>query len=358
MMSKVVYLTIDGDCSSFFKKKKVSLSYFNSLKWDSIAINLKSLDVQNIQKFPISTLPNFGRLDKLTLTNVDSIKLYEFDQRFKTLSTIRLNDCKKTTLFDNHFCLPNLACLEIMNCNFDITMDFATNSDLKELYLYNNYNLNFDVLLEKIPCFKQLEILWNTTNIIDILPQSFINLDNLMEVNLVVSNDAARNGLFDVLYGMKSIKHLYLSSVGEIYGLDSVMFNPKIDSLRLECDIRKFPSNILKIDSLKYLRIQFDKSVEIPSDLFSLPNLKELDFIDYTISEIPDEIEKMESLEILRLNITDLKWISPKISKLKNLKYVFYEGINVDACNTLNRLLPKCSISYSRRNMNIDYLGQ
>lgn len=354
LLNNIENLDIDGKCGYFGLRKK-KLSYFNILKWDTLSNFLITLSVRNTQNFPDVFLPKFSKLTELTLSNVKILKLHDFNQRFKTLNNLWIQDCEKMFVFDSNLCLPNLNRLIILNCQFDITKDFASNSNISQLYLHNNYDIYIDKLLENIVLFNKLKCLWNTTNIIDSLPKTFPRLNKLSEIYLTVSKDAARNGLFNVLYNMESIRILQISAIEEVSGIDSVLFNPLIDSLVLDFPINKFPSNILKIDSLKYLNIKFNKLSKIPVEIYSMKKLKELNIIngDTQIEEISDEIEKMEALEVLYFDITNLKKISPKISRLNNLKLIVFLGSNQDAYFELKRLLPKCKIqswnSYSNK---------
>ena len=73
----------------------------------------------------------------------------------------------------------------------------------------------------------------------------------------------------------------------------------------------------------------------LPSEIFTLSNLKELHLGNHNITHIPDDIIKLDKLEYLDLRDNNISSINPKICECKNLKDLRVGGPNITT-------LPEC----------------
>ncbi|MFX0025346.1 MAG: leucine-rich repeat domain-containing protein [Candidatus Hermodarchaeota archaeon] len=97
------------------------------------------------------------------------------------------------------------------------------------------------------------------------------------------------------------------------------------------CELTKFPEQILKFKSLQKLNIADNKLETIPESISELSNLKKLDLSINKLSSIPESIEKLTFLKNVALEQNQLESIPESIGNLKNLK-----TLNLSENNLIN----------------------
>ena len=107
-----------------------------------------------------------------------------------------------------------------------------------------------------------------------------------------------------------------------------------------------------KLNKLKAITISYSIFSEVPSFVFILPNLEELN-IENSIVGVFSSLSNLIKIKRLRINHTDLSWI-PNLSKLSNLEYLdlnnnFIESfLSFDNFNPSN--LKSIDLSYNKIN--------
>jgi Leucine-rich repeat (LRR) protein len=73
-------------------------------------------------------------------------------------------------------------------------------------------------------------------------------------------------------------------------------------------------------DKVYKLSLRKNKLKEIPPEIFTLKNLKELDLSRNKLTSIPKEISKLTNLEILDVSANEIDTLYPEIGLLTNIK--------------------------------------
>ena len=94
-----------------------------------------------------------------------------------------------------------------------------------------------------------------------------------------------------------------------LVGLESIDFN-----------------ELLKIDSLQYLKLSDCNIVEIPNDIDKLSSLHTLDLSSNNIEFIPDGLFNLKSLDQLRLSYNKISNLSYKLGDLDNLVWCYFDN--------------------------------
>jgi Leucine-rich repeat (LRR) protein len=93
----------------------------------------------------------------------------------------------------------------------------------------------------------------------------------------------------------------------------------------LKIKLKEIPENILHQNQLTYLNLSKvlsneESEIVLPTELFNLTNLQELNLQYCQISNLPSEIGKLQRLKTLCLNNNALRYLPHEIGQLKNLE--------------------------------------
>ncbi|KAG4108365.1 L domain-like protein [Neocallimastix lanati (nom. inval.)] len=256
--------------------------------------------------------------------------IYSFDENYETYIsmitsisslkelTIKIDseeDLTQKTLEDISK-LKNLEKLEIaIPFINEISLKPLENiKNLKEFKYYMPYSYAFNILNDfpNIPTLKNLHIenVFLTKNGVNDLSK-LTNLENLTFLSY-----SRKSVNTDVLSKLKNLKSLEIS----------------------DCtDFKKnnIPSYIYSLPNLKNLTISnlYYELDTLPKKLFELTNLENLALNNNRISEIPKEIENLKNLVYLKLSYNKRLKIPKELANLKNLKSLYLNGIHGMANN-------------------------
>lgn len=112
--------------------------------------------------------------------------------------------------------------------------------------------------------------------------------------------------------------------------------NGKIDILIVfNKKFKKFPSSIFSLDNLKVLEFSCenqsfnDLNIELPEEILRLQKLKTLNLNHNGLKNLPESLYELSSLEYLLLEANGLTKISDNIGNLKNLKTLHLRANNL-----------------------------
>ncbi|MBW1298472.1 leucine-rich repeat domain-containing protein [Aquimarina litoralis] len=155
------------------------------------------------------------------------------------------------------------------------------------------------------------------------LSDSYEHLESSLEEIQNLIKKYPKNELVQSIYGC--IKDLYEQESIFHKGYENIPL-PKLDtSKNYLYDIAQRYFKIRSRHSEKFEKIEirfFTLNSEIPSEIFSLTNLKHLSLKNCKIKRIPEEISRLKKLEILDLEYNDISEIPRSILELKHLKMV------------------------------------
>lgn len=86
--------------------------------------------------------------------------------------------------------------------------------------------------------------------------------------------------------------------------------------------ISKIPTNIIKLENLRFLDLRYNSLDDLPDELFQMKNLETLDVTDNKFEKIPEVLYKMKGLKTLRIGFNKYEWkdnekIKKQLSLLK-----------------------------------------
>ena len=123
--------------------------------------------------------------------------------------------------------------------------------------------------------------------------------------------------------------NLWKSGLTEIPKEILLFKNLKVHNLE-DNDLSKADFSILNhLPGIRKLNIRECNLTEIPSSVFSLTNLEELDIYLNKISELPEELFTLTNLRGLQIGGNYLKSLSSNISKLANLEWIEFSSTQI-----------------------------
>ncbi|MEZ5044665.1 MAG: hypothetical protein R2828_32515 [Saprospiraceae bacterium] len=357
------------NCRSIFEKDPLKhLMGFKSRRSERILLdqelrryikgNYRSLGINEIDNevIPISNAEKMYKSD--FLLPMDSIKALRLDIRNLDKGDIEL--MKKLKDFQN------LEYLHLISIIPDDLFDYLLSDNtgkleyLKTLILYQRIKY----LPEGIKDLKNLEILQislgdsvripenvfklkNLKSLIiegysyESLPTEIGQLENLQELK-IESLKGQKLDLPEEIRKLDKLKHLTIrTKVDSIHRfLDAFPF---LESLALEgADLTKVPKlkhlkclrmfnpkslqGIENLESLIYLQISANETLEYSTRLGALSSLKGIEIYDKTLSKIPQFIQELSNLEYLNLLCPEISDINLNCRKIRNLKMIAIQG--------------------------------
>jgi len=96
----------------------------------------------------------------------------------------------------------------------------------------------------------------------------------------------------------------------------------RMEYLTISCEMNSFPENILKMKTLKNLKISTNSKTDIPLALGDLDQLEHLSLTSSEIDNIPEGVFKLKNLKSLDLSSNSIQTIPLNITELSNLEYL------------------------------------
>ena len=166
--------------------------------------------------------------------------------------------------------------------------------------------------------FMRLEILSLSNNELVYLPDSFVQMTSLREVNLLknkLERLPERIGLMCSLQRLEvannSIKALPIT-----FGALNLM-----ERMDVECNkLAVLPENLDNLTSCTTIICNYNELLRLPRCIGLMPSLTSLSATNNKISYIPEEITNCRSLKILRLSLNKISTIPDKLGTLHKLK--------------------------------------
>ncbi|XP_054814887.1 TMV resistance protein N-like [Prosopis cineraria] len=295
--------------------------------------NLKFLDLSHSKQ--LTEAPQFSRFQKLERLVLEGCKeLVQIDPslgQLKSLVEVNLKDCKNLKSLPRELEMASLREFVLCGC-----------TKVKKLPNFGE-------------CMKNLLVLdVKETNIAE-LPESLGSLTNLETLDLRGCQNLV--SLPHNIQKLKCLKVLDISNCSNLSKLPkSLNGNKALEKLDASgTTITEVPSSIGSLEKLKILslhglkkptskswikRYSFPKGLKLPTSIFSIKSLEELDLSQCNIHDgfLPNDLNGMSSLWKLDLsgnNFTNLP--TGCISKLLNLRFLY-----LNSCPRL-QLLPKPS---------------
>ena len=280
-----------------------------------------SLDLTGCTKIEklLENLGNVEGLEKLDLSRTAIKELPSSIEHLTNLTVLTLKDCK------NLVRLPNA----IWSLKLGNSLDLSGCS-------------KFDNLLENLRNVKGLEKIDLSGTAIKELPSSIKHLTYLTVLTLKDCKNLMR--LPNNIFCLKLLKFLDLSRCSKFDNLGENLGNAKgLELLNLSGKtIKEVPSSIFLLENLKELNIHGCNKralylfYSMPSDyvpvgqllpsLSGLHSLRYLDLSDSILSSIPNEIGCLSSWEHLNLSGNNFVSLPESISQLSNLRRLHLEG--------------------------------
>jgi len=306
-----------------------------------------------------SALENFSFECFIDLPNYDGIADSEGIKFPDSIKKITITGIKTSGKIINEISLkPNVEFLNITNSQLYVLPEtFVNLVNLKELDFSNNsFNWLYPPTL--VYNLKNLKALNLSHNKLRNLAPEFENLENLEKLDI---SDTSLESVPDILYKMKNLKELNLSQ--NSFSMLPSDFD-KLENLeKLDLSLngfRNIPEVLFNLINLKeliivqesYLNLRADQYTigEIPSGISKLQNLEKLDLNNNEIRTLPDELFELSKLEVLKLNDNYIRTIPSQIKKLSNLKELelesnSYSGLDlpIEICELKN--LEKINLS-------------
>lgn len=327
--------------------------------------DLQELRYLFLQKQHLLGLPtSFYKLKKLEVLNLSENYMRSLfcAENWKSLKSLFLRDNQLTAFPENIEQLENLEVLDLsQNRIAEIPDSVASLSQLRALILSQNKIGEISPLLGGL---EKLESLHLDNNQVRILPEELQNLVNLKEVHLhqnriqriatwvkywesLETISLKENPIYripDVLLPLKNLQNFFVSRIPavdafQVSGLKRLEISniplrkvpgfaeklKSISSLTLEvlslenCNLRKFPKSILKVDSLVFLSLSKNAIREVPEEIVQLENLQNLQLAGNRLRTLPEELFSLRKLQLLDLSGNLFTRISKRIARLSSL---------------------------------------
>ncbi|MEQ9064072.1 MAG: hypothetical protein RIE58_07835 [Vicingaceae bacterium] len=219
--------------------------------------------------------------------------------------------------------------------------------NLKELVLMNCRLIEIP---DEISEFKKLHRLEFITCAIQKISDSIGSLDSLEKLTITYSSFSSLPASCNKLVRLREL----ILRGNESLSFDTVIYFESLKKLELlNCKATKtLPYGIENLLELEWLAIG-GTSINFEQELRRCENLKNLEYLDITYSElkeIPESIFKIQSLKDLNLRGNDFTYFPPEIRKLYNLKKLHLafnqSEIKRSDRELLKEALPYCQIMY------------
>ncbi|MBD3350782.1 MAG: leucine-rich repeat protein [Candidatus Lokiarchaeota archaeon] len=330
--------------------------------------NLEELHIVAADR--LLTLPDsVAKLKKLTRIALSNSVLKTFPNwlpKLPNLSHLDLDGMELDKIPDCIFDLPNLEYLDLSNNNIKfIPNDILNLKKLKVLILSKNI---LDNLPEGIRELQNLEILDLTSNSFEEVPASLANLKNIkliqMQQNPLKDQIACKIFQSANFHTDSALK--YLKEIEDIQEEEQIKKQDKIEkktSDGLNLSDSKILSEIEQLINKEIpkrsredwtsvldngevhktkhrfgyftenkkivgLSLRNSKLTSIPTKVFQLENLRELDIGDNDLDKLSDKIENLVNLERLDISSTHLIYLTKSFGNLKNLKVINFLDVH------------------------------
>ena len=125
---------------------------------------------------------------------------------------------------------------------------------------------------------------------------------------------------------------------------------PKLKKLKLqECRLTKIPSSVFSLSALEELDIYLNYISEIPEGLFNLSNLKALQIGGNNLKALSPNISKLSKLECIEFSSTQIMKLPNEMINLKFLKEIYPNDTMIYIPNKLKPFLASSCYFVTRR---------
>lgn len=226
--------------------------------------------------------------------------------------------------------------------------------NLKELNIENCYKINIENAIKQISSLDSLEYisffdngftayplslgnlihinkLWISGDSIITLPNSIINLNSLVELNITECPKLQLDTLFTLIAQLKNLKELDLSENGLI---DLPMSLTKLTQLKeLWLDDNNFtsvPESVKRLSNLEYLRFFSNNIDSLNITSGDLKSLKGINLCYNKFDTFPMELTNLNKLESVVMWYNEISIIPDDIARLNNLKRLNLQHNDLD----------------------------
>ena len=156
------------------------------------------------------------------------------------------------------------------------------------------------------------------------LPLHLAELQSLTHLKVSTLGKYTEKTSIDIFKKLKNLRILQLATQNT-YLTKAIMQATKLDSLSLWS--KNVPSEIFKMDNLRYLFINNHKAEQdILAKVENDSQLKTLIIYKNRAERISDNIQFFKNLQVLEVTSGNLKYISPKIGSLTQLKQIDFSN--------------------------------